>query len=1654
MSAKIFTVGYGGFNYATGSDRPGLLFWSGSFAMTGSGGPNETTNYTGLGFEIIRDTDNFLRFSTNPSQFEVRTQTFFLGGTNQFVSGSGGNIEISSSNFHLDNAGNVIMQGTITADAGNIGGFTITDEALASTNGNLVLSGSGQITASAGQIAGFILESNRIKSFGHIPYFSGQGIFLQAPADGVQSEQMYPAFRVQEDANDFTEMFFSASKYGVRSHVAGNPVFELGSTNQIAGWTFNTTTLTGGALELDKSGYIAADTSWKISSSTDATDPIGFISSSDFKVSADGRMTASAGLIADWTIGASGQGLFSTSSDGGVFLSGTSKQIIIQTGSEIGSDVIVIGQVGVNTFGIVGKDSGGNSIFKLGQEGNEIAGWNISNQAISKVTANGGVKIDSTNRRLEFRTGSAEASRTVIVGNLGGVNSIGSNKFGILGLDSTDNTKTLFKLGEDGNEIAGWTISDTQLRGGNLVLDKAGKVFSDGFVSSTMPMAGTGFMLSVDDGTGASYLEVENARIRGTLSTAVFEKETVSAVGGQLLVANSTTISSESVVTPSDTTMSVANASGFVADEIILAKKVDGTGFNTEYMKIESASIDDVDSGQGRIMVERGFGQGLGAGSGSNPAPIGTTQAYSGSQVLVSTGRLNTGFIHLNANPSDAKTPYIDIVERTGSGLYDAKLAARLGDLSGIEDTKFSDGVTGYGLYTQNGYFSGKIEVASLPQAPNADKLLAYYPLDTLNAIDASGLNTGSATSASAPTVVSHPAGFGLQATAANNIALPANNSNLTTALAQSSWTMCFYLTAKAQSTSYEDIIHWNLDTTNDDGGGTTATNKLARFEHTSDNDSTPGYNFLYHTQKADGTNLYPNVQFPNLEEGRTYHIAIVSDIENNLLLGYVDGVSSSAGDFTSGGVTITSTTAGTSGLSGPELFASNVSPEVVSELRFYTGSLSAAEIESIYLGNTQQGGGRTVIEGGQITTGRILSTNFDTSNGTEMDLDGEVIRIGGSNAATEGIVLDGSTIGQPKFFVGASSGEFVRFNHTADTLEISASNFSVDASGNVNMTGDLTVTGGQLTASIVDLPSDENLIAYYPLHTDVISANGHNRVLDYSGNDFHSDDVAAGVASGISFTSATFTTGPLPSVASFNGTVNGRIDLSSLAPGGLVTTTMTDSMDISLSFWIYKLSGGGDSGNGVKVAPFGFHDGGNNDLVLLLDKVSVSGNAQLIVGNTDMGTITGLDAWGGNWRHVVLTMANGGNPKLYVDGQLKGTFAQTANTSDFGDIDEIILGGELDGAGGEITDFFYGYMGEFRVYKTELTADNALALFNLPTGTGMPGGTKISGDKITTGAIRSNNWDTTAGSQLDLDAGTIKLGGSSAPAFAVNSLGEVTASAGKIANFVIDGHSLTTTGVEINDSTQDLFISSSKFKVDHTGNMTGSQVQFTGGDIGGFTIDDHSLSSTGVEINDSTQTYFLSSSAFKVKHSGEMTGSDVLFTGGKIASFTINASTITSTNFTLDASNSKISLGSGDNIVTLNKDDGIAIGSASFNEAPIRIEKEGKISTATLTERTIKITSSNKSAFFQSYNADGFGSNDSTDLHLDGALTNGLLTKNLFITSAPTYAIRKVTFPNSTGEVMNMCTLYISSSLAIPLDTNGLPSLFITSNDVRDSAL
>ena len=110
------------------------------------------------------------------SGVNILTPQFFFGkASTSFVSGSNGNIEITSSNFHLDKDGTVKTRGEIRATSGTIGGFTIGSD-LSSTAGTLKLKGatgqitasnaqiSGKITATSGEIGGFAITSNAISS--------------------------------------------------------------------------------------------------------------------------------------------------------------------------------------------------------------------------------------------------------------------------------------------------------------------------------------------------------------------------------------------------------------------------------------------------------------------------------------------------------------------------------------------------------------------------------------------------------------------------------------------------------------------------------------------------------------------------------------------------------------------------------------------------------------------------------------------------------------------------------------------------------------------------------------------------------------------------------------------------------------------------------------------------------------------------------------------------------------------------------------------------------------------------------------------------------------------------------------------------------------------------------------------------------------------------------------------------------------------------------------------------------------------------------------------------------------------------------------------------------------------------------------------------
>ena len=344
------------------------------------------------------------------------------------------------------------------------------------------------------------------------------------------------------------------------------------------------------------------------------------------------------------------------------------------------------------------------------EAGGTIGGWDITSNAISDLNASGkGIEIKSDPSSPTITIKEDDNNKIELFHTT-------NDDYGIIGKVSGNNVFLLGDPGGQGNKIAGWSFNNEELTGGEMIIRQDGTIKNRTFQPNE---AGSGFQLTADQG---GFLEVENARIRGTLKTAVFEKETVNAVGGQLYVANSTVLTG-SVVAPggihtaTQTTMSVENVSGFVADEILSIKKVSSTGFGTEYVKVVSASRNDSSSEtdlSGLLFVERGFGNGVSGDSGSLGDIAGAAQSYSGSQVVVSTGKPpNTGYIRLNANPNDFTTPYMDVVERTGSGIYDVDLKVRLGDLSGLSTARLQEvsapGDPGFGLYTDNVFLKGSI---------------------------------------------------------------------------------------------------------------------------------------------------------------------------------------------------------------------------------------------------------------------------------------------------------------------------------------------------------------------------------------------------------------------------------------------------------------------------------------------------------------------------------------------------------------------------------------------------------------------------------------------------------------------------------------------------------------------------------------------------------------------------------------------------------------------------------------------------------------------------------------------------------------------------------------------------------------------------------
>ena len=111
----IRSLGYEGFT----AGFPGFLIWSGS-ALSGSLGTKGAVPYSGVGLELYANTSSYFRYSTSDNEIEVRTNKFFFGNNSTFISGSNGNLQISSSGFILSAQGNVTASSFIAITGNTI----------------------------------------------------------------------------------------------------------------------------------------------------------------------------------------------------------------------------------------------------------------------------------------------------------------------------------------------------------------------------------------------------------------------------------------------------------------------------------------------------------------------------------------------------------------------------------------------------------------------------------------------------------------------------------------------------------------------------------------------------------------------------------------------------------------------------------------------------------------------------------------------------------------------------------------------------------------------------------------------------------------------------------------------------------------------------------------------------------------------------------------------------------------------------------------------------------------------------------------------------------------------------------------------------------------------------------------------------------------------------------------------------------------------------------------------------------------------------------------------------------------------------------------------------------------------------------------------
>jgi hypothetical protein len=295
---------------------------------------------------------------------------------------------------------------------------------------------------------------------------------------------------------------------------------------------------------------------------------------------------------------------------------------------------------------------------------------NITGSITAQSGAIGGFEIDATSLFAGYGPTRIKLSTVT------GIN-LGSQVFGLspfrVSLDGAlvaTNATITGMITANSGVIGGWTIGPTSLYTNSISLDAQNQIIS---VGASAPITidgvlkqikssnyvsgifGTGFFLSSD------LLEVGNISARGLIRTAVFQKDVVSAVGGNLAVLDGDVLDVD-MTSLDSSTMTIKGVTNFAYWDILRIKD----GVNDEWFQVTDATSAPV------YVVTRD--------KASQYAPNANPEWKKGA-AIINYRQAGDGGIYMTASETNA--PYISVFDHQGAPWSSITTRARLGNLNG-----------------------------------------------------------------------------------------------------------------------------------------------------------------------------------------------------------------------------------------------------------------------------------------------------------------------------------------------------------------------------------------------------------------------------------------------------------------------------------------------------------------------------------------------------------------------------------------------------------------------------------------------------------------------------------------------------------------------------------------------------------------------------------------------------------------------------------------------------------------------------------------------------------------------------------------------------------------------------------------------------------